>query len=620
MVKKLSIFQFLVFSLIVLFSTPTIVSADSITVVASDQDYDIAKLVSDSLDARLVVTQWGTLTTEDVQRITEGASETLIIIGGPYAVPKSAEELGIISERVGGGDRIETARLALERFFQVKARSYVLPSKDVVREYFLDSGDKSAVFLVGNSTISERWGRYYSTKLGLYFKDVSVFPLESDKIPDISEVQTIIAIGNVDNNPFISQKWPSSLPPELTYFPLVYLKDSEETDTLFIVGSDQNIYYTQKATEDMGLKKLLARDFLMFLLLIALMIFSVHRSNKSLFTLPVLIATGIGFVLLEMRRLPQSYLTWDSLYVYFDGALSLSFLDKYETILSGRSSPGTSYITHLYFRLTSPTDINAILLTMLLALAILFLGYVIGSDLLNKKNGIAVMFILYSNPYFRDRIPIYASEIPFAFFTLITLILLSSNSSRKVGLGGLFITLSSYIRPSGLLLYPAAVTYLLYSKRLREAGTITAVFIASLVALQVVVPSVAVIGAYSSEMSVKGQYQIQSTDLIVSIKDVLYYFVLMLGVGLLPGLRIRKDSKEFERIASIYVLLHLVSLSFWVSLTARYVFPVIPIATIIVVTRINDMKGHVLKRVILTVAVGINLYMMFTGYRFPNIV
>jgi len=395
--------------------------------------------------------------------------------------------------------------------------------------------------------------------------------------------------------------------------------DEDDTQVIFIVGSGQNIFFTQRAFEDMGLKDLRSRDLFIFLLLTATLVFLAYRTKKSWTALPVLTASTIGFILLEMRRIPEAYLTWDSLYVYFDGALALSFLNKYETILSGRSSPGTSYLTHLYFRLTSPTDMNAIMLTLLLALSILLLSYVIGSDLHSKKNGIAIMIILYTNPYFRDRIPIFASEIPYAVFTLLTLFILSSNSSRRVGLGGVLITLSSYIRPSGLLLYPAAVSYHLYHKRKKEAGLITVASIVSLIMLQVVTPSIGVIGAYSSEMAVKGQYHFNLIELAKSLKDVLYYFTLTLGIALLPGLAVRDKSKNFIGIASLYVLFHLLSLSFWVSIQSRYIFPALPIATIIAVTHINTMDGHFLKRGLLIFALVINLIMLFTGYRFSGI-
>jgi len=215
MAKQPRLFQFLFLSIIVL-SAFEPVSAEGITVLSSDQDYDIAKLVTESMEASLVVTQWGELTSEDVQKIDDANPEKLIIIGGPYAVPQRAESLGISSERVGGGDRIETARLALERFFQVNARSYVLPSQELVRDYFLDAKDKNAVFFIGEGSVNERWGRYYATKLGEYFQDFSILTPAEQNTYKASEVQTIIAIGNVDNNHFIAQSWPASLPTELT--------------------------------------------------------------------------------------------------------------------------------------------------------------------------------------------------------------------------------------------------------------------------------------------------------------------------------------------------------------------------------------------------------------------
>jgi hypothetical protein len=596
------------------------VSAEGIKVVASDQDYDIAKLVSSSLNAGLVITQWGVLSDEDIQRIIEGNPEKLIIIGGPYAVPRGVETLGLHYERVGGGNRLDTARLALERFFQVKAKSYVLPSDRVVHEYILGSSERNAVLLVGGGTVSERWGKYYGVKLRDYFKNVEVLFAEAVNAGYPTDGQTIIAVGNAENNPFISRFWPTSLPKELTYFPLIYLQQEEDGDLLFIVGSDQNIFFTQRTFEGMGLKRLRPEDFLVFIIMALGLIAMVSRSSKLKWNFPILVAVGIVFILLEVRRISEAYLTWDSLYVYFDGALSLSFLGDYETIMTGRSSPGTSYLTYLYFLLTSPIDVNAFLLTLLMSLTVLLLGYATGTKLLNRWNGFVIMVILYTNPYFRDRIPIYSSEMPFAAITLIALAALSAQSRRGVASGGFLIALSSAIRPSGLLLYPSAVALMLRRRRLHETATLTTATVISMIVLQLFAPTMGVIEAYSTEIFVKEQDAFNPLKLYQDARDVLRYFILTLGVALVPGFLIMRNMGRFLEISSLYVLFHLLGIVLWVGVSSRYVFPVIPIATIITITSLNGLKSPLIRWSLLVMAIGINLYMTITGYRFQGVV
>jgi preprotein translocase subunit SecG len=502
----------------------------------------------------------------------------------------------------------------------VKAKSYVLPSDRVVHEYILGSSERNAVLLVGGGTVSERWGKYYGVKLRDYFKNVEVLFAEAVNAGYPTDGQTIIAVGNAENNPFISRFWPTSLPKELTYFPLIYLQQEEDGDLLFIVGSDQNIFFTQRTFEGMGLKRLRPEDFLVFIIMALGLIAMVSRSSKLKWNFPILVAVGIVFILLEVRRISEAYLTWDSLYVYFDGALSLSFLGDYETIMTGRSSPGTSYLTYLYFLLTSPIDVNAFLLTLLMSLTVLLLGYATGTKLLNRWNGFVIMVILYTNPYFRDRIPIYSSEMPFAAITLIALAALSAQSRRGVASGGFLIALSSAIRPSGLLLYPSAVALMLRRRRLHETATLTTATVISMIVLQLFAPTMGVIEAYSTEIFVKEQDAFNPLKLYQDARDVLRYFILTLGVALVPGFLIMRNMGRFLEISSLYVLFHLLGIVLWVGVSSRYVFPVIPIATIITITSLNGLKSPLIRWSLLVMAIGINLYMTITGYRFQGVV
>ncbi len=583
-------------------------------VVSSSQDYDIAKLVSDSLESTLVVTEWGRFTEDDAERVLELNAEKLIIIGGIYAVPKGVEELGVSFERVGGGDRIETARLALERFFEVRARSYALPSKSEIRRFISESGERKAYIVLGDSAVSQRWGKYYSSKLDHY---IQVEELRAgEKLPE--DLRVLIAVGNVGNNKLISEHWSTTnLPPELTYFPIVYLKRSEEFDILFICGSDQNLFFTQRVFEDMNLQRIAPRGALVFLILVLFQFIWLARSEKDPRYLGALALVAVVFLLLHLRSLEKAKLAWDSLYVYFDGALSLSFLGQYETILTGRSAPGTSYLTFIYFLLTSPSDGNAHLLTLLLALWILLVSYSLSTKILGKQAGLAAALLLATNPFFHDRISYFASEVPFAAFTLTTLWVLSGERHGTPILGGLLLAFSAFIRPSALLLYPAALIYLSYRRELKELLLFSASSIFFLLTFEALASLSSVISAYSIEIAVKTGYSPLSPDVIVhNARQALLFSFLLINPLLTPGLFLRRYETRFEGISLAYTLLHLASLSLWIGVSSRYLFPLLPVLTIIQTTGIVGTKE---KRiwVFIPAALALNIYMLLTGYRYP---
>lgn len=572
-------------------------------------------LVANSLGGALVVTEWGRFNEEYVQRIREHGAGRLIIIGGIYAVPKRFEELGIPSTRVGGIDRIETAKLVLERFFKAEARSSVMPGVKNVADYIKDSTHRKAVVSLGNSEVSQRWGRYYASKLGRYMKLSEVRTYTEGDAPRDAEL--IIAIGNADNNPTVEELWPrTGMPPELTYFPIIYLSRGLDFDVLFISGSDQNIFFTQRGLERLDLLRISQRDALVFaalLLLTLLLLGRAEADNRYFAALSLVLG---AFLFQAINRLEKFELIYDSLYVYFDGALSLYFNGAYETILAGRSAPGTSYLTYLYFLLTSPNDVNAHLLTVILSLWILAACYLLATRVLDRNSGIAAAVLLATNPFFYDRMAFFASEIPFATFLLASMGALSADGRiARVG-GALALAGAALVRPVGLLLYPAALFGLLRSRMVKDAALLTAYLSFSLLLVQSAVPFFGTIEAYSREALLKAEEVSPWAMMARNATQSALLVFLMATPAMFPGFFIRHGTR-FERIAMAYVTLHITALLAWADFFARYLFPLLPLAIILTTTGILGLKHRKLSAALLAIALAMNLYMLFSGYRHP---
>ncbi len=601
--------------LVILFLSAPAWASESIVVVASDQDEDVARLVADSLGGALVVTEWGRFSEEYGRSIRERGAGRLIIIGGIYAVPKRFEELGIPSARVGGIDRIETAKLVLERFFKAKARSPVMPGVKNVVDYIKDSTHRKAVVSLGNSEVSQRWGRYYASKLGRYMKLSEVRTYTEGDAPRDAEL--IIAIGNADNNPTVEELWPRmGMPPELTYFPIIYLSRGLDFDVLFISGSDQNIFFTQRGIERLDLLRISPRDALVFAALLLLTLLWLRRAevdNRYFAALSLLLG---AFLLQALNRLEKFELIYDSLYVYFDGALALYFDGAYDTILAGRSAPGTSYLTYLYFLLTSPNDVNAHLLTVILSLWILAACYLLATRVLDRKSGIAAAVLLATNPFFYDRMAFFASEIPFVALLLASLWFLSTDGRIAQAGGPLALAGAALIRPVGLLLYTAALFGLLRSRRVKDAALFTAYLSLFLLLVQSAVPFFGTIEAYSREALLKAEEFSPWAMMARNVKQSALLVFLMATPAMFPGF-LRRHGTRFEGMAIAYAILHATSLLTWADFFARYLFPLLPLAIILTTTGILGLKHRNLSVALLAIALATNLYMLFSGYRYP---
>ncbi len=588
---------------------------EKVVVVASDQDRDLARLVSDSLGASLVVTEWGKFSRGYEEKIRSYGAEKLIIIGGIYAVPRGFEALGLPSMRVGGVDRIETAKLVLEKFFKVEARTYVMPREEQVADFIKDNPGRKAVVALGNSEVSQRWGRYYSSKLGRYMRITEAKTYTRDEAP--REVELIIAVGNADNNPMVKSLWArTALPDELTYFPIIYLSRVEGVDVLFILGSDQNIFFTQRSMEELDLLRISSRDAVVFIALVSLILIWLRKTESNPRYFAAISAILGIFVLQALSRLDEFALIYDSLYVYFDGALALYFNGAYDTILVGRSVPGTSYLTYFYFLLTSPNDVNAHLLTVVLALWIIAASYHIATRVLDRNSGVAAALLLVTNPFFYDRTAFFASEIPFAAFLLASMWLLSREGRRFLVGGALALAGAALIRPVGLLLYPAASLALLRARRAGDVALVTSSLALFLALTQSAVPFVQSIEAYSREALLKAEIFPPFSTMAHNAKQSAMFILLMATPVMLPGF-FRRNGTRFESVSVIYASLQAASLLVWADFFARYLFPLLPLAVILTTTGVIGLRRKWISVTLLVVALAMNFFMLFSGYRYP---
>lgn len=558
---------------ILLFPNCAGAASDNVVVVSCTQDYDVARLVAESLSATHVVTRWGRLSEDDVFEIKKQNPDRMIIIGGRFAVPQKAEELGIPFERVGGEDRIETARLALKRFFNFEAkRSYVLPSAEDLKSFFENPSDSEVLVFIGNSSVSKRWGRYYAAKIQDYYPEVYV--LEGNTAY-ISPDSITVVVGNKDNNPTVRRLWYlTGLPQEASVFPLIYLKD----DILFISGSDQNIFYNQRAFENLGLKKYGPKEMTILALLLMFLLAFLSRFEKRRRTLLFVSCAILAYVFLHLYLIPKrGQLVWDSLYVYFDGALSLKYSGIYETIVGERSLPGTSFLTYLYFLLVPPTDTNANLLNLFLSAWVIVASYIVTIRLIGNRAGLAVFLLLLFNPLFHEHTLLYSSDIPFTALTLAAVVPLAAGGRYSPLVSAVFLGLSMLVRPSAVLLL---IPLMLHYRSPKKAGAL----LLSIPIFLMGIHQVGGVSGYLSEVEVKSS--VLATHALPYIKNLFLSTNLIMAPFLLMGLYKPRE------IFSQYVILHMIALSLWVAYDVRYLLPIIPFVAIIQGKSLFSVKGR----------------------------
>jgi len=533
------------------------VTAGSIMIVSCNQDEDIAKLLSESLQAPYLIIECGKFTQEVKNEIRKINPERLIIIGGRFAVPYDAEKLGIRYERIGGKNRIETAQNVLNRFFNFSIQeSYILPSTSEVQNFLINSKASKLHVFIGNSSVSHRWGAYYTKRLEDYFQTIISHEESSLNRP-------ALLIGNTENNGIIKNYWNiTGLPEAASMLPLVYLKD----DILFITGTDQNIFFNQRAFEKIEPREYNIRELLVFFILLvgilAFLTFFLKQYEKMLISGIIL-----GFTLFYLYYIPpKGQLIWDSLYLYFDGAISLLFNGKYETILTGRGLPGTSFLTYLYFLLSGPSDINANLLILLLSIFILSATYIITYRMFGRKAAITALILLLSNPLFNKQTLLYSSDIPFTALTLATILTIIFKSKYSPLASGIFLGFSMLIRPSAAILIPLL---LYHYKSVKEK-------ISLLISIPLFIVGIQTLGGVSGYLT---ELTVKSPIITAYTLDYIKSFFQETGILAAPLLLI--GMYKYRNILSQYTLLHLVALLFWVTYDTRYILPIIPFAAML---------------------------------------
>jgi hypothetical protein len=91
-------------------------AGESAVILASDNpaDFAVAGALGEKLGLDVITTPWGTLGDESVQQIRASRRAKAYVVGGAAAVPEAEDTLAqydISVERIGGGDRYETAAL-----------------------------------------------------------------------------------------------------------------------------------------------------------------------------------------------------------------------------------------------------------------------------------------------------------------------------------------------------------------------------------------------------------------------------------------------------------------------------------------------------------------------------
>ncbi|MEE8403714.1 MAG: hypothetical protein V3R93_08175, partial [Candidatus Hydrothermarchaeaceae archaeon] len=559
-------------------------------VVSSSQDRDIAKLVAESKGYDYYETRWGKFTSEDVRLVVSKNPDVLLIIGGTYAVPERAEKIGIKSIRLGGFDRIETAELALQKFFDFDTKnSYVLPSSAEVSKFLNNAQETSAYLYLGDSDVSKRWGLYYREKLAPFFKEIC---LENSCNGQDSPV--FIGVGNTKNNAFIDSNWHiTGLPKEVSTFPLIFLSTANQSAILFITGTDQNIFFTQRSMEGLDIVKHDPRGLLVFwifaVMIMALIGFFLSRRVIEpgyfvflLFSFPVL-------VYFYIKTIPgTSSMHWDSLYVYFDGALSLYFLGSFDTILDVRNLPGTSLLTYLFFKITGPTDINAYYLQGILFSLMVLSVSLVSYRLYGINAGVLSFILIVSNPYLWDVRQLFGSDIPFTSLLSALVFLLFFFNNRAVV--GILFCLLILIRPSGVLLFLAVLLNAYWFKKEKAfdfrpfvIGIIGAFGIHYALTGNFASP----ILTYFDEVGVLTGFDLSYvlTNFIAATKNSAILINYVLAILILYRLSLTLAGGKmniYEGVLLTFSALHIMAISLWPVPAWRYAIPIIPMLTIYV--------------------------------------
>ena len=536
--------------LLLLLASP--VSAKTL-IVSADQDETIAQYLASYLNATLILIPWGSQDSLYLEQIKAQNPDRLIIVGGRYAVPRMFEVGNF--ERYGGKDRLETAQIVLEHFFNLSKPQdiVVYPSKEEVIKFIREGGEWEIVS--GNSSVALRWSYLIENELSRY---------EGNE-------KKLVLVGNVKNNPLLNQTWErEELPEVYTFYPSIILMNG----TLFITGSDENLPLIERFFEE-------NKDFdrneslkLGVLLLVLLIGFLFTVKNKWLY-LGAWLLTAVWI----LYSIDAFKIAWDTLFVYLDGALSLKYLGHYETIIGGRGFPGLSYLLFVFFHLFKPTVESAIfyqLFMLSLLLCSLFIFFK------NEELALISYLFLLSIPLFREYAYTLSTELTFLTLLTISLSLLKVRGIQNTIIASFSLALAGLARFQALIL-PFIILILF-----RDAYGL--LFLMTSIAFYFGIGFSAREGfmAYLGEASSKG---INNTLIVSNFK---FYLPVFLLYSLLPLLLLiwsffkgRRKPTPSLGLAIFYTMAPL----FWVAQDERYILPAIFFLIISSIETLKVEKG-----------------------------
>lgn len=502
-------------------------AAASTVVLSSDQDEGIARYLANHLNATLVVIPWGSGDRKYLEELGTLNPDELIIVGGPYAVPPLFEVGNF--KRYGGKDRVETAKIILRDFFNLDSPETIVlyPSREAVKEFIAEGGEWELI--PANTSVALRWALLLGNEL------------------PAGEGKKRVFIGNVENNPAMNATWPEELPEVYSLYPSIIVANG----TLFITGTDQNLPLIGRYFEENTLFKradlVLLLSFLAFITLSLLPLVNDRRWLGASFTAVTL------FVFYNVQAFR---LAWDTLFVYMDGALSLTHSGTYETVVGSRGFPGLSYALLFAFRLFG-VKVEAVILYQIILLFLIALSL----HMHFKRGPLSTMALLLflALPLFREYSFTVSTEL-----TFIALLLLSLALLRRLPLAAsLPSALASMVRAQALLLPVVALM------RRERKGLVYAALSLALYALLYSLAGKGFEG-YMIEVSAKGlTAQTVLSNLSFYLPSIIKYAPI--PAALLVYFSLRGELRPGEALALGIAYLFLPLL--WVAQDERYLLP-----------------------------------------------
>ena len=559
----------LIFSFVLLLVCCTSVTAEKVVVVSSYQDDELAEFLARSFNYTLILIPWGSQDEKYVDKLKEINPDKIIIIGGEFAVPK-AFEIGNF-ERYGGQNRFETAQIILREFFNITLNTtnniLYIPNHQIVKT-FIEDGGKWRV-IIGNSSVSYRWGRL----------------IENELKRRQGERNSTVLIGNTENNPLIKRLLPID---PLSLYPGYILLGN---NTLLISGDDAKIPYVVKYF-DLE-KKFVARDLVKFTLVLVFLSFLSYFlfDSKERYLAYLLILISSCLLALWGGHLARSYISHDAYFVYLDGALSLKYLHRYETILTNRGFPGLSVLLFLWFLIFEPS-VESTSLYQLFVLFFLFLAIFLLFK--NWKFSIITIVTLFLVPLFRAWSKTLSTELTFLMLLTFSTVFIEKVENFKSEFLLFFSTvLSALVRLQALVL-PIIVLATRRDKRSIR-------YLATVVGCVLLISKVIGLGllGYGQEVAVKGALPDVPSNFKLYVGFFRFYPLMLILPPLLLILHRKLNLSIRGVVLNLLALAYFIMPLFWVEAQERYLLPGIYfsiLAFFIEVENAKELRNKLMKR------------------------